>query len=365
MKKKIVVVVLLLLMLTLPGCGKKQDSQENSRPTVTVVEAKSELLTVDRVYDAVLELGEEQFVSARVAGHLRYFYRNEGEEVYAGEKLALLENQGASLARERQEQEVEIARIQDEKLQARLEESTKELERKKYLFQAEAISRVELDKSELEWQLLLQDKEQAERQLQLALIKQEESDLNAFNCEIIAPDRLWLAEKMVKAGQFVNAGQAVFRAGKRNHLLANIAVPEAEAAEWQVGDKLEVKLQAEVREAIVQSINRTTHPGSSRVTVALQVENPDLDWLPGSMVEVKYSKEMGEQLLIPAEAIAQGEYPYVYIIKEELVQRQRVSLGTVEGSRVTVYGLPEGSLVVTGGLQRLRDGDAVNIKEDR
>ena len=199
----------------------------------------------------------------------------------------------------------------------------------------------------------------------MALNRQEESERNALNCEIIAPDKLWLAEKMLKSGQYVNAGQAVFRAGKFSYLLANIAVPVHETEEWKEGGKLEVELQGELREGIIQSINRVTQAGSERAAVEIRVENPELDWLPGSMVRVKYSKEMGEQILIPAEAVAQGETPYVYIIKDEQVQRQKVSLGTIEGGKVSVYGLPEGSRVVTGGLQRLRDGDAVIIKEDR
>lgn len=364
MKKRIVAEVLLSVMLTLSGCGSGQDSgQMETRPTVTVVEAKTEQLCVEKVYDTVLKLDEEQYICAQVAGYVRNFYYNEGEQVQAGNKITLLENQTVSLARERSDQELQIAQIQYEKLQARAEEVKKEVERKQLLYQEGAVCRVELDKSELEWQLLNHDREQAQKQLQLAAIKQEESSLNSHNCEVAAPDNLWLAEKMVKTGQFVTAGQPIFRVGKRNSLLMNIEVPGDEAGEWQEGDKLEVECQGQVREAIIKNINIMAQPGTERVAVEVRVKNPELDWLPGTMARVKYSKETGEQVLIPVEAVTQGDTPYVYVVKDKRVYRQNVTLGTVEGSRVCVSGLENGSLVVTGGLHRLRDGEAVNIKE--
>ncbi len=98
--------MLLLVILTLPGCGRGQDSgQAATRPTVTVIEAKTEQLCFKKVYDAVLELDEEQYICAQVAGYVRYFYCNEGEQVRAGEKVVLLENQTVSLTRERSDQE--------------------------------------------------------------------------------------------------------------------------------------------------------------------------------------------------------------------------------------------------------------------
>jgi len=365
MEKRIVAWVLLLVMFTLSGCSRGQDSgQVETRPMVTVVEAKAEQLCVEKVYDAVLELDEEQYICAQVSGYVRHFYHNGGEEVQAGDKIALLENQTVSLAQERCDQELQIARIQYEKLQARAEEAKNEVERNKLLYREGAVSRVELDKRELEWQLLNRDREQAQKQLQLALIKQEESNLNAVNCEVTAPDSLWLAEKMVKNGQFMTAGQPIFRAGKRNILLMNIEVPGDEAGEWQEGDTLEVECQGQVREAIIKNIAKMVRPGTARVAVELTVNNPELDWLPGTMAQVKYSKEMGEQILIPVEAIAQGETPYVYIVKDKRVHRQKITLGTVAGSRVCISsGLQKGSLVVTGGLHRLRDGETVNTKE--
>jgi multidrug efflux system membrane fusion protein len=364
MEKRIIVTLLLLLMLTLPGCGTGQESgQAGNRPTVTVVEAKTEQLCMKKAYDAVLELDEEQYICTRISGYVRHFYRNEGEEVQPGDKIVLLENQTVTLAQERSDQELHIAQIQYEKLQARAEEAKKEMERKQLLYQEGAVSRVELDKSELEWQLLNHDREQAQKQLQLAAIKQEESSLNAGNCEVTASDNLWLAEKMVKTGQFITAGQPIFRAGKWNSLLMNIKVPGDEAGQWQEGDKLEVECHGKIREAIIKSISKVARPGTGRVVVEVRVKNPELDWLPGTMAQVKYSREMGEHILIPVEAIAQGETPYVYIVKDKRVHRQKVTLGTVEGCRVCVSGLQKGSLVVTGGLHRLRDGETVNIKD--
>jgi RND family efflux transporter MFP subunit len=355
----------LFFMACMSGCGQGNDAGDNIRPTVTVIEAQKEKLLINKLCDVMLEMDHEQYICAQVSAYVRQLYHHEGEQVSAGEKLLLLENQNEILSRQRSVQELEIARSQVEKIEKRVEEAEKNVERQQMLASQGAISQVELDKSELEWQLLCRDLEQAQGQLKLALIKEQENNLNSSNFELSAPDNLWLAEQLVSVGEYVNAGQAVFRAGKMETLLIHIELPRDEVQAWQEGDILQVECHGDSREAIIKNINILGRQGSERTAIELRLDNPRLDWFPGSMAQVKYRLETEEQVLIPAQAIAGGDNCYVYIVKDERVYRQKVNLILAEGDRMAVSGLEPGSLVVTGGLHRLRDGEAVVIKEGR
>ncbi|HZK43109.1 MAG TPA: efflux RND transporter periplasmic adaptor subunit [Syntrophomonadaceae bacterium] len=364
MRKQILSFFILIMFISLSGCSQgAKNLDDEAIPTVTVMKVKQEELLVEKVYDTILELDEEQYISAQVSGYVQQIYTDEGELVRPGDKIALLDNKDISVSVQRSNQEVQIAQNKHEKIEMNLDEAVKDLERKKQLYQAGAISQAELEKSELEWQRLSKDKEQTYSQLELELINQSEINQNRSSCEITAPDNLWLTEKLVKVGEYINPGQPIFKAGKREHLIMNMELHRDEIKGWAKGDKVEVESQGEKREAVITNINQIARSGSERSRVQLRVENSQLDWYPGSLAQIKSGQGMGQQVLVPAKSIYQGENPYVYIVKDETVYRQEVKLGLIEGSKISVTGLEDEALVVTGGLHRLTDGQLVNIRE--
>ncbi len=355
--------LVIFILFSLIGCSQGSDQDELLKPTVTVEITKTEPLIIEKHYEAVLELDEEQVISASTSGYLRQFFCNEGSQVNPGESLALLENEAILVTNQRWEHEVELAQIQLAKNQMQAEEAKQNKEKKEILFDNGAISQQELDQSILAWQLSNREMEQAQERWELSIINQKESQDNKNNCIVKATDKLWIVEELVQIGQFVNKGEAIFKAGKKDKLIMRLELPRDEIQGLEIGDQLKVSYQGDVKVAEIININQLAHPGSQHLAVELKIDNSSLDWLPGTVAQAKYTRDMGEQLLIPIAAIAKGKEPYVYIVKDAKVYREPINLGLVVGKKVSVTGLENGTILVTEGLHRLRDGEIVNIKE--
>ena len=67
-------------------------------------------------------------------------------------------------------------------------------------------------------------------------------------------------------------------------------------------------------------------------------------------------------VLLPLSAIYQtGDTAQVWVVQEEKVHLQSVRVSYQENNRVLVQGVEPGSLVVTAGVHKLREGQAVRL----
>jgi membrane fusion protein (multidrug efflux system) len=93
------------------------------------------------------------------------------------------------------------------------------------------------------------------------------------------------------------------------------------------------------------------------------IPNPDLVLPAGMFMHVTVVLEERPAVLIPEQAVlAEGDSTYVFKVRDERAERQKVELGQREAGAVEVLdGLSAGEAIVQSGLQRLRDGVAVEI----
>jgi membrane fusion protein (multidrug efflux system) len=93
------------------------------------------------------------------------------------------------------------------------------------------------------------------------------------------------------------------------------------------------------------------------------IPNPDLTLPAGMFMHVTVVLEERPAVLIPEEAVlAEGDSTFVFTLKDARAERRQVRLGQREAGAVEVLdGLMAGDVVVESGLQRLRDGVAVEV----
>jgi membrane fusion protein, multidrug efflux system len=108
------------------------------------------------------------------------------------------------------------------------------------------------------------------------------------------------------------------------------------------------------------------------VKLRAQFDNADLGLFPNQFVNVQLLQEtLQHQIIIPNSAVRRGApngvvSTFVYLVKpDRTVAVQPVTLGVVDGERVAVTaGLTAGSVVVTEGGDRLREGAKVLLPQE-
>jgi RND family efflux transporter MFP subunit len=356
----------LIFFIFISGCADHAPGDSREEPvTVRIAEAKERTIPGQFSYQALLQPAEPREISAQVSGLVENIPVKAGQTVNRGDLLLSINSETLALALSNAQQESAQARLQEEKLRVQLQDSTVRLQRQQLLFASGALSKEAMEKAQLELQLLERDMKQAESQAALALNRQRQAELDLNRCSITAPEPMTVAEILIDVGRHVAAGQALMRGGNAEKLQVVVEVSRDEAAGWKVGDKLQVNSRERAREASISHISSLAVPGTGRIEAVLEIDNRDLAWNAGEWAMITGDITIPGQVVVPLEAVAQGDSPYVYMVREGRLHKQPVKLGAAEGAYLAVEGLEPGTMVVDGGLQRLRDGQLVNgQKED-
>jgi membrane fusion protein, multidrug efflux system len=115
---------------------------------------------------------------------------------------------------------------------------------------------------------------------------------------------------------------------------------------------------------IDNTVDRTTGTITARATVP----NPKFTLLPGQYVRVRlHVRDESDALLVPQAALGSSQLgKYVYVVGAgNKAEQKLVSLGPVSGESVSVTGLSESDMVITGNLQKIGPGSPVAPAEHK
>ncbi|MEZ5905897.1 MAG: efflux RND transporter periplasmic adaptor subunit [Geminicoccaceae bacterium] len=115
------------------------------------------------------------------------------------------------------------------------------------------------------------------------------------------------------------------------------------------------------------SIDTRVDVNSRAFRVRASLPNPDLVLPAGLFVLVDVTLGERQAVIVPEEAVvSEADRSFVYVAGPERAERRAVELGTRSVGVIEIRdGLEAGELVVTRGLQRLRDGVAINYDPPR
>jgi len=123
---------------------------------------------------------------------------------------------------------------------------------------------------------------------------------------------------------------------------------------------------------VVALVSPAANPAARTFTVKVRVENPERLLKPGMFARVVIETGTEERVtVVPQAAVAgaQGEF-HVFAVEETpegfVVRRRRVELGQAFDRLVEVgSGLAPGERVAVTNVDKLKDGDRVNVAEER
>ena len=117
---------------------------------------------------------------------------------------------------------------------------------------------------------------------------------------------------------------------------------------------------------VVQSIDSRVDPVTRAVSVRAKIENADEALKPGMFLLVELGiATRHSAVLIPEEAVvSNGTERYVFVVADGVVKQSPVALGQrLPGEVEVLEGVAAGEQVVVGGVQKVREGAKVAIRQ--
>ncbi len=199
-----------------------------------------------------------------------------------------------------------------------------------------------------------------------ALTVQEQAALALSKTSVTATISGSILEKFATAGQMTAAGSPAYSVGVIDQMKVLLPIPDYMTNHWNVGQEVQVKLYDEVRVGKVNRVSPQTNFGSGTVSVEVVVPNEKHDWKAGQIVTAKIEIEQESGFLIPVESVVSyGEQPHVFCNVNGIAVKKDVVLGKniVENQFHVIEGLQEGDKVIVTGVNKLFDGDLIQVME--
>jgi membrane fusion protein, multidrug efflux system len=301
-------------------------------------------------------------VRSRVDGQLMRVRFQEGQFVERGALLAEIDPRPF---------EVQLAQAQGQmaKDQAQLASARVDLDRYQTLLRQDSIARQNVDAQRSAVQ-------QLEAALKVDQAAIDSARLNLTYCTITAPISGRAGLRLVDPGNVVSAtstpGLVVITQVEPIAVLFTLpedalrtVLPRIRAGVKLPVDALDRSGTTRLASGAVVTIDNQIDQTTGTVRLKAVFDNRDRALFPSQFVNVTVlaDTERG-QIVVPASALQQGpQGTFVYVVREAKAVVRTVSVGRIDGEHASIAnGLAAREIVVTDGVDRLRDGSAVMIR---
>jgi RND family efflux transporter MFP subunit len=335
-------VIAALSALTLAGCsGSAGEPAAVPAPVPVRVTSPGALQTDARAHAVGrLEAADEAVLSFRTGGVIREIRVDIGDRVRRGQVLATLESTDVDAA---------VTRAQQQRDQA-----ARDLERWNALADRQLVARKTADDAR-------------------TALRTAEADLAAArftrrHTTIVADADGVVLERRAEPGETVLGGQAVLRtSGEEQGWRLRLEVADRDAVRMAVGARAEVRVDAfpatPLRAEVVR-IGGQANRDSGAVSLELAVEDGGLALKSGLIAKAEIALSQQAGVAVPVEALvhAEGNSGAVMVVRGGVARRLPVTLGKVEGERVTIAsGLPADAQLIVEGAAYVDDGQSVSV----
>ena len=348
MKKIFFAIICAAMLMT--GCGEVETFTKI--PLVKTEQVKFAALNREENYSGVVKGRYETNLSFQVGGKIISRNVQQGTFVNAGEVLMTLDSKDIVEQSRGAEAQVSSA-------QAQLNLAKSNFERYSALFSENAISAAELDRYKTQYDSAVAAYN--------AAVAQAEQSLNALDYTTLKANADGVISAVnAEVGQVVAAGQTVLTLTQTNELEVEINVPENKISGVNIGQNVTVTFWANdsTLEGRVREISPVADKNSR--TFAIRISLTTDNYPPTTKLGMTANVSMTEknpdvnEVILPLSAIYRtGNDAQVWLVKDGKVTLQKVQTTNFENNSVKVRGLSKGDVVVTAGVNKLREGQAV------
>jgi membrane fusion protein, multidrug efflux system len=331
------------LLLALSACRGKPEEDETKKVDAPIpVEASAvalENMSATFQGTATLEAEAVAQVVSKASGVVLRIVVEEGQNVGKGQLLASLEN-------ERQ-------RLQLAQAAASLRKIENDFKRQSELFTRKLIGSDVFERSRLDL-----ENQRSTYELQA---------LELSYTEIRAPITGVVSQRLVKIGNQINIGQALFRIDDFDPLEARVAVPERDMRSIQAGQPVQMLVDAipgQVFEGMVGRVSPVVDPKTGTFDVIAQFREQSGSLRSGMFGRINIVTAVHPNaMVVPRVALlSEDGQASVYVVNANKVERRSVEIGlNGNGKTEILSGLKAGEQVITLGQNAVREGSLVRI----
>jgi membrane fusion protein (multidrug efflux system) len=305
------------------------------------------------VLNGIVEPERTVEIFSRLSAYVKQIVKEEGAFVRENDVLALLDDKEIRISYQQ-------ARIQLEQAKLSLEEAEANLNRSQELIKKDLISEQEFQTTEATYKQRQLDYENRQESF-----KDLELQLNWTRIRSLSDG--YITERLIEVGDRVNANQQVYTIEDFSPLLVRVFVPTSDSIKLKTDMLTEITteiIEGTIFRGRVKLINPRVDVQSGTVKVTVEVFDETLMLKPGMFVEAKIVIGKKEDVLvIPRKSILfKQNKTYVFVMDRNQVSQREIVLGLTEEDHVEILsGLEQGEVIVTVGVEGLKDGERVEV----
>ena len=184
---------------------------------------------------------------------------------------------------------------------------------------------------------------------------------------IIAPFDGRLGKREITPGILGNNNSIIATLDDSTKLKVDIKLPENYVGILKNGLKVQATSDAfnKIFTGEVKTVSSRVDPTSRSILAQIEILNPNLELIPGILLNIKVIYDERDSMSIPEESlIIQGDNKFVYLIDNNVLKRKNVKIGLRNFGKVEILsGLEIGDNIVAEGTNKVRNKAKVKIKK--
>ena len=184
---------------------------------------------------------------------------------------------------------------------------------------------------------------------------------------IIAPFEGRLGKREITPGILGNNNSIIATLDDSTKLKVDIKLPENYVGILKNGLKVQATSDAfnKIFTGEIKTVSSRVDPTSRSILAQIEILNPNLELIPGILLNIKVIYDERDSISIPEESlIIQGDNKFVYLIDNNVLIRKNVKVGLRNFGKVEILsGLEIGDNIVAEGTNKVRNKVKVKIKK--
>lgn len=295
-------------------------------------------------------------ISSRFSGQVTNVLVEDGQSVSKGQPLLVMDTVELRNA-------LRVAQNSVNQARAKYANDCDEFSRYQILFDRGAYSRQQLETARTKMLASQADYDSAQANLNSA-------EKQVSEATVVSPVDGVIANKNLTNGQNVSAGNQLMTVEQLDAVHVVIQVEQQDMAYLKMGDSVAITVDTypdKIFMGAVDVISPVAGKENRMFRVKVKVDNPDTLLKPGMFVQVQLNLGTPKTVLsVPQKAVlGQKGVQYVFTVEDGKAKKVRVETGDIVGDRIEIVaGAEEGMIVLTDNLDKLKDGNLVQLGEE-